>query len=46
MKDKFINIRVTEEEKAEMKQRVKDNGLNSISALIMWMYRKFTKTSE
>lgn len=40
-RDRIINIRVTLEEKEEIKRIATKNGFNSITAYLLWLFRKF-----
>ena len=40
-KDKYINIRVTEEEKEQIKVESKKNGFDKVGPFSMWVWRKF-----
>jgi len=44
MKDKrkrdFLQIRITAEEKREMQKSAKKNGFDTVTAFILWLFRK------
>ena len=45
MKDKlkkdFLQIRITSEEKREIQRSAKKNGFDSVTAFILWLFRKY-----
>ena len=43
MKNKLLQIRVSEEEKKEITERARKEGFNSLSQFLLWLYRKFGK---
>lgn len=40
-KDKFIQIRVTEQEKEDIQAQAKKNGFDSVTAFFLWLFRKY-----
>lgn len=42
-KTKFLQIRVSDEEKAEIKELAKANGFDSVSAFLLFLFRNFGK---
>lgn len=42
-KDRFIQIRVTEQEKEEIQDHAKKNGFDSVTAFFLWLFRKHGK---
>ncbi len=42
-KDKVINVRVTDEEKEELKTLATQQGFDNLSNFILWFLRKFKK---
>jgi predicted DNA binding CopG/RHH family protein len=39
-KSTFIQIRISKEEKEKIKQEAKKRGFDTISAFILWLFRK------
>jgi len=42
-KKDYLQIRVTQAEKEEIAESAKKQGFDSISAFILWLFRKFGK---
>jgi hypothetical protein len=42
-KNDYLQIRVTREEKEEIRQECKKQGFDSVSAYLLWLFRKFGK---
>ncbi len=42
-KDKFIQIRVSEQEKDEIQEQAKKSGFDSVTAFFLWLFRKYGK---
>lgn len=42
-KNKLLTIKVTEQEKAELKKLAKEDGHNSVAGFIMWLIRQYEK---
>jgi hypothetical protein len=43
IKEKFIQIRVTEQEKEEIQAHAKKNGFDTVTAFFLWLFRKHGK---
>ncbi|MFA5350263.1 MAG: hypothetical protein WC357_02895 [Candidatus Omnitrophota bacterium] len=44
VKENYVQIRVTDEEKKEIQEAAKKQGFDNISAFILWLFRKFGKS--
>ncbi len=40
-KENYIQIRVSDEEKEDIKEQAKKQGFENISSFILWLFRKF-----
>lgn len=45
-KEKVVALRVTDKEHTEIKQAAKENGFDSMTAYILWLYRKYGRKQE
>ena len=43
IKENYIQVRVSDEEKEEIKEQAKKQGFDDISSFILWLFRKFGK---
>jgi hypothetical protein len=43
IKEKFIQIRVTEKEKEEIQTQAEKNGFDTVTAFFLWLFRKHGK---
>jgi hypothetical protein len=46
MKDKWITIRISEEEKIQLEQSAKNAGFDNLSTYILWICRKVTNEKQ
>jgi len=43
-KKEYLQIRITPTEKQEIEAKAKSQGFDSVSAFILWLFRKFGKS--